>query len=116
VKLLVDVGVGRAVEEWLESQGYDVSCVRHLDPRMRDDAILALAADEQRLVITMDADFGELVFRSAAAHCGVLLLRLEDADGETKAAVVEEIFTSHAGELAGQFSVYKSGALRIRTL
>ncbi len=45
MKLLVDVGVGRAVETWLASQGHDIRAVRDLNPSMTDDAILALAAD-----------------------------------------------------------------------
>jgi predicted nuclease of predicted toxin-antitoxin system len=56
-----------------------VETVRDRDARMVDSAILAWAVNEQRLVITMDKDFGELVFRSGQAHDGVLLLRLEEA-------------------------------------
>lgn len=46
MKLLVDVGVGRAVETWLASQGHDIRAVRDLNPSMTDDAILALAVME----------------------------------------------------------------------
>jgi predicted nuclease of predicted toxin-antitoxin system len=63
LRLLVDVGVGKAVEEWLRTAGYDVKAVRDVDPRMDDDAILAWAATEHRLVLTMDKDFGELVLQ-----------------------------------------------------
>ena len=79
MKIVVDVGVGKAVERWLASQSLDVAAVRDLDPGMADIAILALAAAEQRLVITMDKDFGELIVRSGQLHAGVLLLRLADA-------------------------------------
>ena len=46
--LLVDVGVGKAVETWLASQGHDINAVRDLNPSMTDDDILALAVQEQR--------------------------------------------------------------------
>jgi predicted nuclease of predicted toxin-antitoxin system len=114
VKLLVDVGVGSAVEAWLQAQGHDVLSVRNLDPRMPDDDILALAARDARLVVTMDRDFGELVYRLGQGHSGVLLLRLEDADSGTKVAVVQEIFNNHERELARRFSVYQRGTLRVR--
>ena len=39
-KFLGDVGVGKAVEEWLRTQQYDVLAVRDLDPRMSDNDIL----------------------------------------------------------------------------
>src|SRR5688500_8159927 len=51
---------------------------------------LALAGREDRLVITMDLDFGTLVYQSHLSHAGVLLLRLEAATGPEKTAVVEE--------------------------
>lgn len=43
------------------------------------------------MIITMDKDFGELVFNSGKRHAGVLILRLEDADGDTKVGVVKTI-------------------------
>lgn len=63
MKLLIDVGVGQGVERWLQDAGHDAVAVRDLDPRMSDRDILALAVSEQRLVITLDKDFGELVLR-----------------------------------------------------
>jgi len=43
MKILVDAGVGIAVERWLVGAGHDVTSVRLLDPRMEDDAVLAMA-------------------------------------------------------------------------
>ena len=63
-KILVDVSAGTSVADWLRAFGQDVVAVRDLDPRMSDTDILTLAVREQRLVITMDKDFGELVYRS----------------------------------------------------
>jgi predicted nuclease of predicted toxin-antitoxin system len=114
MRFLVDVGVGVVVESRLRAGGHDVRAVRDLDPRMKDDEILALAVREARTVLTMDKDFGELVYRSGEHHCGVLLMRLEDASGAVKADVVEEILRTHADELLGRFSVYQRGRLRIR--
>lgn len=114
MKVLVDVGVGKAVEEWLKKQGYDVLAVRDIDPRLPDLAILHQAVTEQRLVITMDKDFGELIYRSGQPHAGVLLLRLEEADSRKKTNIVKKIFTRYAQQLIGSFSVYQRGRLRIR--
>jgi predicted nuclease of predicted toxin-antitoxin system len=114
LRVLVDIGVGIAVEEWLRTAGHDVATVRSIDPRMADADILAWAVREQRLVITMDKDFGELVYRSGQAHNGVLLLRLDDANAAEKVRVVTRIFAAHQARLAGRFSVYRDGRLRIR--
>jgi predicted nuclease of predicted toxin-antitoxin system len=114
VKFLVDVGVSKAVEEWLRSEGYDVVAVRDIDPRMQDVDILEEAARQSRLVVTMDKDFGELVYNSGKAHAGVLLLRLADARSEEKVAVVRSILDRYSERLPGAFAVYQSGRLRVR--
>ena len=114
MRLLVDVGVGTAVEGLLRECGHDVLAVRDVDPRLPDAQVLARALRERRLVITMDKDFGDLVYRRGLAHTGVLLLRLEDATGEEKRAVVRAIFEQYGEGLPGRFSVYQDGRLRMR--
>lgn len=114
MKILVDVSAGRAISDLLVAMGHDTEYVRDRDARMPDDEILAWAVSEQRLVVTMDKDFGELVFRSGLAHSGVLLLRLETARLPEKTRVVTDIFSNHAADLAGHFAVYQNSRLRIR--
>ena len=114
MKFLVDVGVGMRVQSWLQSQKYDSKAVRTLDPRMSDRDIIQLAADEQRMVITMDKDFGELVYHSGMTHCGILLLRLEDANSAEKIAVLESILNNYAEQIENHFCVYQNDRLRIR--
>ncbi|MCP4594753.1 MAG: hypothetical protein GY842_28810 [bacterium] len=114
LKFLVDVGVGTGVEELLLARGYDTKTVRSIDPRMDDLGIVRLAHSEDRMVLTMDKDFGELVYHSAASHAGVLLLRLDDANGEEKRLVVEEILAAHQERMKNCFCVYQKGKLRIR--
>lgn len=67
LKILMDVGVGTLCEEWLSQQGHDMLAVRNIDPQMGDDEILKIAAREERLAVTMDKDFGELVYRHMPA-------------------------------------------------
>ena len=43
LKFLMDVGVSKAAEDWMRSEGYDVVAVREIDPRMSDIEILSLA-------------------------------------------------------------------------
>lgn len=81
---------------------------------MADVDILAWAVAESRLVVTMDKDFGALVYQAGQAHTGVLLLRLEDARTSEKERVTREIFTRFSDRLPGRFAVYQDGHLRIR--
>ncbi|KAF0158857.1 MAG: hypothetical protein FD159_944 [Syntrophaceae bacterium] len=115
MKFLVDVGVGKKVENWLTENGYDVRSVRDIDSCARDSQIVKWAFDDQRMIITMDKDFGELVFNTGNQHAGVLILRLEDADGDTKVKVVKNILSNYSDRLNSNFCVYQDGKLRIRT-
>ena len=114
MKFLFDVGVGRKAEQFLAAQGHDVQAVRDLDPSMPDSDILDIAVFEARLVVTMDKDFGELVYRSRRAHAGVLLLRLEGSTGDEKVGVIKTLIENYAGDIVGRFAVYQNGRLRIR--
>lgn len=114
MKLLVDVGVGKAVESWLEGQGFDVKAVRELNPRMTDRDILSLAVSESRIIITMDKDFGAMIFQSGMAHAGVLLLRLEEAPSTEKVRIVRDIVTQYRSSLSGNYCVYQNHRLRVR--
>jgi predicted nuclease of predicted toxin-antitoxin system len=114
LKFLVDVGVGKIAEVQLMHDGHDVMSVRDLDPRMKDRDILQLAVEEQCIVITMDKDFGELVYREGLSHVGIVLFRMEDATGHEKAAVLHTLLAQHADKIQGHFCVYQNGRLRIR--
>ncbi len=114
LKFLVDVGIGKKVETWLIDNGYDVLSVRDIDPRLLDQAILQIAVSENRIVVTMDKDFGEMIYRAKQPHTGVLLLRLDDAPSDEKVRVVAHIINNHADKMEGRYSVYKSGKIRIR--
>lgn len=114
MKFLVDVGVGKQVEDWLQSDGHDVKCVRNINPSAKDEDILKIANSESRMVITMDKDFGELIFNSGKAHSGVLILRLEDAKGKQKAEILEKIIHIYEEKISNRFCVYQDGKLRIR--
>jgi predicted nuclease of predicted toxin-antitoxin system len=114
LKFLVDVGVGKKVEKCLANQGYDTTSVRDIDPHLPDKEILKIAVSEKRMVVTMDKDFGELIYNSGLLHGGVLLLRLEDAKSDEKAKIIENILVKHSDKIPNKFCVYKDGRLRIR--
>jgi predicted nuclease of predicted toxin-antitoxin system len=114
MKFLVDVGVGKKVENWLKENGFDVLSVRDIDSRAKDSQILRWAVDQQRMIISMDKDFGELVYNSGKHHAGVLILRLEDADGDTKVEVTKKILAEYYDKIESHFCVFQDGRIRIR--
>ena len=116
LKFLIDVGVGRKVEVYLKSQGYDTKTVRDIDPRMEDKEIIRTAVSENRMVVTMDKDFGELVYHSSMRHSGVLLLRMEDATAPEKLQIIKNILTNYSEQIKNCFCVFQNGRFRIRKI
>jgi len=116
LKFLVDVGVGKGIEEYLNEKGYDTRAVRDIDPGMEDEEIIRIAVRENRMIITMDKDFGELVYHSSTEHSGVLLLRLEDATGTEKLQVVKHILNNYANRIRNCFCVFQKDKFRIRKI
>jgi predicted nuclease of predicted toxin-antitoxin system len=114
MKFLVDVGVGKKVETWLKENGFDVLSVRDIDGRAKDSQILHWSEEQRRMIITMDKDFGELVYNSGMQHAGVLILRLDDADSDTKIEVIKKILTEYYDKIESHFCVFQDGRLRIR--
>ena len=114
IKFVIDVGVGKAVENYLKDSNYEIICIRDINPFMSDLGILEVAVENNAVIITMDKDFGELVFHSNKPHKGVLLLRLEDKNGKEKVLVVSKILTQYKNEITNNFCVYQNGRLRIR--
>ncbi len=116
MKFLVDVGVGKSVENFLHEKRYDTKAVRDIDPAIPDEKIIQIAASEKRMVVTMDKDFGELVYHSLMDHCGVLLLRLDDAIGAEKRKVMEFIIDNYSSQIQNCFCVFQNDKFRIRAI
>ena len=114
IKFIIDAGVGRSIEEWLISQNFMVLSIVSINPEMEDIKIVELAQREDAIIITMDKDFGELVFKQKVLHKGILLLRLEDAISSEKLAVIQTIIPFQLEKIKSNFSVYQNGKLRIR--
>ena len=76
MKLLADENIPLASVGQLRDLGHDVISISERSPGMSDEEVLRLAQTEQRVVITFDGDFGELVFRRRQpASAGILYLR-----------------------------------------
>jgi predicted nuclease of predicted toxin-antitoxin system len=75
--------------------------------------VLAIAHAEERILITNDADFGELVVRGERPHHGVILLRLGAGDVNEKTSAIERVLEKHLHELHEFIVVTRRGS-RVR--
>lgn len=63
MRFLVDRCTGRCLADWLRTEGHDVVETQERGPDPGDAAVLRWAASEGRVLITIDTDFGALIFQ-----------------------------------------------------
>jgi predicted nuclease of predicted toxin-antitoxin system len=112
MKFLLDANVGRTVKNFLEREGFNVRWIAQIDPRMEDAGILSLAVSEGRVLVTVDKDFGNLIFNQGLAHRGVI--RLEDAIPQVQVKYLRALLRQHPNELIDHIVVIEGGRIRIR--
>ena len=97
MRFLVDRCAGKRLADWLRQEGHDVleSITRGPDPG--DLALLEIAFREQRIIITIDTDFGELIFRDKSPHAGIV--RLPDLPAEERILIFETLLQEHPREM-----------------
>ena len=113
MKFLIDECTGNGIAEWLSKQGHDALSILQISPGISDNEVLHLAAMDKRILITMDKDFGDMVFRNKKSHCGIVLLRLEDWRLDSKIKALENLLVQHIHEISGNFVVLTEQSIRI---
>jgi predicted nuclease of predicted toxin-antitoxin system len=100
---------------YLRELGHDVATIsRNYPPGLADEDVLAIARQEQRILVVADRDFGELIFHQGLVHAGVILFRLPGANLQTKIDHLNTVLEEHADELErGEFLVVTPGQIRM---
>lgn len=112
MRFLVDRCAGRRLAEWLRAAGHEVAESRERGPDPGDSVLLDWAAAEERVLITMDKDFGKLVFSESARHAGII--RLPDLPAAARIRLIERILAEHSEEIEGKAIVtVRGGRVRI---
>lgn len=79
MKFLADMGISLFTVEWLRNAGYDAVHLREEGlQRLADAEILLKARQEDRIILTMDLDFGTLLAINQDPFPSVILFRLSD--------------------------------------
>jgi predicted nuclease of predicted toxin-antitoxin system len=100
----------------LRAAGHDVSWIGESSSGANDKHVLALAENENRILLTFDKDFGELAWRAGLpASCGIVLFRISALPAiSIGAALMARI--AERDDWAGHFSVIEPGRIRMRVL
>jgi len=118
MRFLADVGISRSTAADLRRHGHDVTHLREVElHRLPDDEILEMAGREQRIVLTFDLDFGDLLAAGSHAFPSVVIFRLQD---QTPASVTPKLLDllreREADLLAGAVVIVEDRRYRLRRL
>ena len=115
MKFLLDVCAESVpVREALANLGHDVLSAREHCPQASDEALLALAREEERILITEDKDFGELVFLRGLPHPSIV--RLSGMTPIERADALRDLIERHGAAMReGAIIVVTGNRVRIRS-
>jgi predicted nuclease of predicted toxin-antitoxin system len=92
-KLLADENIPSKTVKALKQRGIDIVSVADSSPGLSDRAVIEQANDENRVIVTFDKDFGELIFRQRIKVKGLILLRFTPRSPDQIAERIEELLT-----------------------
>ncbi len=90
MRFAIDACVPEQLAEALRAMGADVVSAAGR-PAMPDDEVLSGAVARDRVLITSDKDFGDLVFRDGRAAVGIVLLRFDVVSASIAEATARRI-------------------------
>ena len=115
MKFLLDsCAASRTLHKALIDLGHDVLSAREGYSRATDEALLALAYEERRVLVTEDKDFGELVFLRRLPHpCTVRLVELRVME---KVGAMRDLIERHGDAMREDAIIVVTGRrVRIRS-
>ena len=114
MKFLLDVCVSsRSLQAFLVAQGHDVLSAIAVDPKASDERLMALALQDDRVLVTEDRDFGELIFVRKLPHGPIV--RLVELTVDQQVRGLAELLEHQTAELTGAVIITVTRArIRIR--
>jgi predicted nuclease of predicted toxin-antitoxin system len=116
MRFLADESCDFRVVRALRGAGHDVMSVIEVAPGANDETVIALAAREDRIFITEDRDFGQLLYAAAKPAAGVVLVRFLSTARANLPALVVGLVAEHGDKLSDHFTVMQPGRIRFGTI
>lgn len=113
MRFLADESCDFTVVTALRTAGHDVVAVAEISPRVDDEVVIDRAVREDRILITEDKDFGQLVYANKRTMGGVLFIRFPARVRRSLPRTVVELVKRRGERLIGRFVVVQPGRTRV---
>ena len=115
MRLLLDENMSKAGARILASSGHEVRRIENELRGMLDEDVLELARVEDRVLVTFDKRFSDMIYlERRPAPAALILFRMQPATREAQASIVTQIIDSMS--VVGQFIVVDKDGRRVRPL
>lgn len=96
MKFLLDENTSKATAQFLIQLGHTTFRIKEIHPGLEDFLVLELAVEKEAIIVTLDKDYGELIFKEGRLHTGVFFLRLEDQTEENVIKVLNWLLSRYS--------------------
>lgn len=112
---LADMGISISVVEWLRQNKHDVKHLREEGlQKLSNGDIFHKAIKENRIILTFDLDFGEIVALAKGKRAGVILFRLNNARASHVIERLEAMLRDSSSPLADSVIIIEESRYRVR--
>ncbi len=115
MKFLADENISNKVVNALRNKGVDIIPIKEIEPSLSDETVLEVAKKQERILITFDADFAELVFRRKLKAQGVILLRFVPKSTQDTLEKIFNVLATQA-KIEGHFLIVREKRVRFLRL
>jgi len=116
VRFLADESCDFAVVRAMRASGHDVVAITEQSPGTPDRDVIDLARRDDRILLTEDKDFGQLVFAALAGAAGVILIRYPAVARANLATKVVWLAENLGDRLKAAFVTLFPGRVRVSHL
>jgi len=100
---------------YLKSKGFDILSIGMDNPSIKDSEIMTIALKEERIILTFDRDYGELIFKHNYKPAkGVIYLRLDSYLPEEPGFLIESLLSNSEIEITRSLTVIDKNGIRQR--
>lgn len=116
IKFILNENIGIKTSDFLISENYDVKSTIKDFRGISDKKLLEIARKENRIIVTLDKDFCELVFRDNLDCCGIILLKLRNESPKNLNKFLGIFLSDVKQDIKNKFVVITEGKIRMRKI
>ena len=115
MKLLANENFPIKSVDYLKAGNFDIKAIGIDNPSIKDSAVMEIAIQEERTILTFDRDYGELTFKhNYKPRQGVIYLRIDDFEPDEPGKIIENLINQKEIDFTNALTVVDNKGIRQR--